>query len=66
MFLEQLHHVLGRCSVTCPLQYLPQDEGKIVSCETVHVGRCVPSVNGYVGSHLCKGKCKRKGKKELK
>jgi hypothetical protein len=60
MLLEQLHRVLGRCCVTRSLQYLPQDEGKTLSCETVCVGMCVPSVSGYVGSDLCKGKCKRK------
>jgi hypothetical protein len=63
VLLEQLHRILGRRSITCSLQYLPQDEGKALSCETVCVGICVSSVSGYVGSHLCKGKCKRKTKR---
>jgi hypothetical protein len=39
---------------------------KTLSCETVHVGKCVPSVCRYVGSHLCKGKCKQKRKRTKK
>ena len=62
VLLEELHRVLGRRSVTCSLQYLPQNAGKALSCKTVYVGMCVPSVGGYVRSHLCKGKCKRKRK----
>jgi hypothetical protein len=37
VLLEQLHLVLGRRGITFSLQYLPQDEGKTLSCETVHV-----------------------------
>jgi hypothetical protein len=62
VLLEQLHRVLGRCSVTRSLQYLPQNAGKALSCETVCVRMWAPSISGYVGSHLCKGKCKRKEK----
>jgi hypothetical protein len=62
VLLEQLHRVLGRRSVTCPLQYLPQNAGKALSCETVCVGLWVPSISGYMRSHLCKGKCKQKEK----
>jgi hypothetical protein len=64
VLLEQLHLVLGRRGVTCSLQYFPQDEGKTLSHEIVRVGKCVPFVSGYVGSHLCKGKCKRKEREQ--
>jgi hypothetical protein len=66
VLLEQLHHILGRRSVTGSLQYLPQNAGKTISCKPVCVGMCVPSFRGYVRSHLFKGKCKRKKKKNPK
>jgi hypothetical protein len=66
VLLEQLHRVLGRHSVTGPMQYLPQNAGKALSCKPVYVGMCVPSFRGYVRSHLCKGKRKRKKKKNQK
>jgi hypothetical protein len=66
VLFEQLHHVLGRRSVTRSLQYFPQNAGKALSRKTVYVGMCVPSVGGYVRSHMCKGKCKRKEKESQK
>jgi hypothetical protein len=42
VLLEQLYRVLGRCGVTRSLQYLPQDEGKSLSCETVCMGNAFP------------------------
>jgi hypothetical protein len=62
VLLEQLHHVLGRRSVTRSQQYFPQNAGKALSRKTVCVGMCVPFVGGYVRSQPCKGKCKRKEK----
>jgi hypothetical protein len=60
VLLEQLHRVLGRRRITGSLQHLPQDAGKTLSCKPVCVGMCVPSFRGFVRSHLCKGKSKRK------
>jgi hypothetical protein len=40
--------------------------GKTLSCKPVYVGVCVPSFRGYVRSHLCKGKHKRKIKRITK
>jgi hypothetical protein len=62
VLLEQLHRVLGRHRITGSLQHLPQNVGKTLSCKPVRVGMCVSSFRGFVRSHLCKGKRKRKRK----
>jgi hypothetical protein len=66
VLLEQLHRVLGRHHITAPLQYLPQNAGKTLSCKSIRVGMCVPPFRGFVRSHLCKGKRKRKRKRITK
>jgi hypothetical protein len=62
VLLEQLNRILGRHRITGSRQHLPQNAAKTLSCKSVHVGMCVPSFRGFVRSHLCKGKRKRKRK----
>jgi hypothetical protein len=66
VLLEQLHRVLGRHHITGSLQHLPQNAGKTLSCKSVRVGMGVPSFRGFMRSHLCKGKRKRKRKRITK
>jgi hypothetical protein len=66
VLLEQLHRILGRRRITGSLQYLPQNAGKTLACKSIRVEMRVPSFLGFVRSHLCKGKRRRKRKRITK